>query len=210
MRFFKAGKSKNSAIPVILGVVLVIVLVLSVNNAQPKYQNYAPGVWTDGVYTSDFLRLQFTLPEGWTAASQEELDAMMQEAMDQSRADDPETAKGYENGKVKNAYELKATQENGDGMVVVMSQKMKISAKNYLEKLTELYQDRAIAVGLPEWTLGGRVYQGLKLEMDGTVQYVYAFYEEGYFITIQMKGASDNELMALRDAQFADHAAPEE
>lgn len=210
MKFFKEGKSKNSAIPVILGVALVIVLVLSVSNAQPKYQDYTPGVWTDGVYTSEFLNLQFTLPEGWSAASQEELDALMQQAMDQSKEADPETAKGYENGKVKNAYELKADQENGEGMVVIMAQKMKISAENYLEKLSEQYADVASINDLPGWTLGGKEYRGLKIEMDGKIQYIYAFYEEGYFTTIQMIGVSDPDLMTLRDEQFADYSVSED
>ncbi len=209
MRFFKEGKSKTPVIPVAIGMIVVIALMISVSGTQTNSQTYTEGTWTENTFTSEFLGLQFTLPEGWTAASQEELDALMQQAMDQSKEEDPETAKGYENGKVKNAYELKATQENGDSMVVIMSQKMKINAERYLEKLAEQYGDTASTSDLPSWTLGGKAYRGLKLELDGKIQYIYAFYEEGYFTTIQMSGASDMDLMALRDEQFADYPASE-
>ena len=209
MRFFKEGKSKSPVIPVAIGMIIVIALVISVSGTRTDSQLYTEGTWTGNAFTSDFLGLQFTLPEGWTAASQEELDALMQQAMDQSREDDPETAQGYENGKVKNAYELKATQENGDGMVVIIVQKMMISAENYLNKLVEQYGDMVSNSNLPNWTLGGKDYKGLKLEIDGKIQYIYAYYEDGYFTTIQMSGTSDLDVMALRDEQFTDYPASE-
>lgn len=35
------------------------------------------GLWEDGVYTSDFAGIRFTLPEGWLSASDEEIASLM-------------------------------------------------------------------------------------------------------------------------------------
>ena len=209
MRFFKAGKSKSPTIPLIVGLLMVIVLVFSFTApGRGRAKDYTPGAWNGNVYTSAFLKLQFTLPEGWTAATPEELDAMMRQALEQSQEDDPETAKGYENGTVKNAYELMAQEEGGAGVVGVMSQKMRINVDSYMNLVREQYAETATINELPGWMVGGVPYRGLKLEMDGKVQYIYAFYEEGYFNTIQMTGLSDAALEDLKDC-FADYL-PEE
>lgn len=204
MRFFKAGKSKSPVGPVIVGLLMVIVLVFTLTAPGSKAKDYTPGSWNGTVYTSAFLKLQFTLPEGWTAATPEELDAMMRQALEQSRTDDPQTAEGYENGTVKNAYELMAQEDGEDSVVAVMSQKMRISVESYMNLVREQYADAAVINELPGWTLGGVPYRGLKLEMDGKIQYIYAFYEEGYFTTIQMTGLSDGALEELKRC-FSDY-----
>lgn len=204
MRFFKAGKSKSPTIPVIVGLLMVIVIVFSLTSTSGKTKAYVPGEWNGSVYTSAFLKLQFTLPEGWTAATPEELDAMMRQALEQSQADDPQTAEGYEKGTVKNAYELMAQEDNGDGMIAVMSQKMRVNVDSYMNLVREQYADTAVINELPGWTRGGISYRGLKLEMEGKIQYIYASYEEGYFNTIQMTGLTDSELENLKGC-FADY-----
>ena len=72
---FQGRQSKNSAVPVIFGVIVVLALVLSMSNMQPDYK----GVYVrrlDGrrLYQR-FSEAAITPPEGWTAATQEELDA---------------------------------------------------------------------------------------------------------------------------------------
>lgn len=208
MRFFKAGKSKSPVIPVIVGLLMVIVIVFSMTNRGSKDKDYTPGSWEGNVFSSEFLKLRFTLPEGWTAATPEELDAMMRQALEQSREDDPSTAEGYENGTVKNAYELMAQEDGGDGVVGIMSQKMRVSVNSYMDLVREQYADTAVVNELPGWTVGGVPYQGLKLEMDGKIQYIYAYYEAGYFTTIQMTGQSDGELEELKSC--FDGYTPEE
>ena len=52
---------------------------------------YSPGYWRDTTFYSAFVDLRFTLPEGWEATSQEDLDAMSAEAdqlLDQQRGGD--------------------------------------------------------------------------------------------------------------------------
>ncbi|MCI8538314.1 MAG: hypothetical protein HFF18_06570 [Oscillospiraceae bacterium] len=198
MRFFKAGKSKSPVIPVAVGLLMVIVIVFTMTSGNGNDKDYTPGAWEGNVYTSAFLKLQFTLPEGWTAATPEELDAMMRQALEQSRADDPATAKGYENGTVKNAYELMAQEDGGGGVAAVMSQKMRVSVDSYMDLVRQQYAETAVINELPGWTVGGIPYQGLKLETEGKVQYIYAHYEEGYFTTIQMTGLSDGALEDLK------------
>lgn len=41
------------------------------------FENYVRGVWTDGVYSNEFTGISFTLPEGWTLATDEELLSMI-------------------------------------------------------------------------------------------------------------------------------------
>jgi hypothetical protein len=40
------------------------------------------GTWTGKVYTNDFAKIKFTLPEGWVAATDEEIAALMGQASD--------------------------------------------------------------------------------------------------------------------------------
>lgn len=40
-------------------------------------KSFSRGVWTDNVYTNEFAELSFTLPDGWVAASEEEMAQLM-------------------------------------------------------------------------------------------------------------------------------------
>ena len=69
----------------------------------------------------------------------------------------------------------------------------------------------AVVNELPGWTLGGYEYEGLKIEVDDQLQYIYAPFDEGYFITIQMGGTSGaGSGRAAWDEQFADYALSEQ
>lgn len=43
----------------------------------PDLPEFSRGVWEDNVYRSDYLALSYTLPEGWVAASDDEIAEMM-------------------------------------------------------------------------------------------------------------------------------------
>lgn len=42
----------------------------------------ARGTWTDGVYTHDYAQLTFTLPEGWIAATDEDIASLMGQSVE--------------------------------------------------------------------------------------------------------------------------------
>ncbi|HET6785102.1 MAG TPA: hypothetical protein VFH18_03695 [Erysipelotrichaceae bacterium] len=57
-------------------------------------EDYVRGVWTDNVYTNEFVGLDFTMPEGWTLATNEELLSMLDSSNEQFL--DEEAKKNYE------------------------------------------------------------------------------------------------------------------
>lgn len=52
------------------------------SEAEAPSDGYLPGVWDGNVFTSEFLNLEIALPEGWVAATQEELLGMMNLVVD--------------------------------------------------------------------------------------------------------------------------------
>lgn len=71
-----------------LFMMLALSLTLSACSSEPKveeekevvYSSYVRGVWTDNVYTNNYLGFSFTLPENWVIASDEELMTMLDTA----------------------------------------------------------------------------------------------------------------------------------
>jgi len=57
----------------LLAAVLALSLLAGCGGGEEKAPVYAPGSWDGNVYTSDFLKMQLTLPEGWTHSTAEEL-----------------------------------------------------------------------------------------------------------------------------------------
>lgn len=47
------------------------------------FENYVRGVWTDNIYSNEFVGLDFTMPEGWTLATDEELLSMLDTSNEQ-------------------------------------------------------------------------------------------------------------------------------
>ena len=191
--------AKNKSVPMLAGIILVAIIVFAVMNSSPKVKDYEVGQWNGNVFSSSFLELQFTLPDGWTAADDAELQQLMDEAVEQLRTTDESLAERYENGELNNPYELVIHEDNGTGWGMVQAQNISISASSYLSSLQDQYAEQGIEVTeMDAWTVGGFTYEGIRMTQDGKVQDTYAVYDEGYLVTITLYGDSEEKVDMLK------------
>lgn len=81
---------------------------------------FTPGTWKDSSFESEFLALQFTLPDGWTAQTEAELEAMSSKA--DSVLDMQKGGDGENPGSVFH-YELSVKDpETGAGVLILVQQ----------------------------------------------------------------------------------------
>ena len=66
---------KKRTIALLLLTALLGILLTSCG--EDERNHYSPGYWRDNVFYDAFVDLRFTLPDGWEATSQEDLDAML-------------------------------------------------------------------------------------------------------------------------------------
>lgn len=124
--------------------VLVAALLAGCSSAS----GYVPGVLNGDTYSNDYLNYSFTLPEGWSYATQDELDEMMADADDLISEDMKE---GYEYGKLATIYDMMAMDEYGRNIIVMLDNlKMYLGGtgtdeEQYIEslnsQLTDLSED---------------------------------------------------------------------
>ena len=195
--------AKNKSVPMLAGIILVAVIVFAVMSSSPEVKKHETGVWNGTVYSSTFLDLQFTVPEGWTAADEAELGQLMDEAVEQLRATDESLAARYENGELANPYELVVHEDQGDGWVMVQAQNISLTPESYLKAMRSQYEEQGVTVeDQAAWTVGGFNYDGIRMTQDGMVQDVYAIYDKGYLVTITLNGDSAEKVDMLK-GQFA-------
>lgn len=141
-----------------------------------------PGTWTDNVYENEYAGLTFTMPEGWTALSDEEISEMMgvgTEIMKESGLEFSE-----EMLELQSIYAMMAQNPTTGTNVSLMFENLALSAGG--TKLTETDYIDALKsqleqVGIPytfgettERTIGGNTY--VVLEADATDYGAKQFY----------------------------------
>lgn len=180
--------------------------------SEKAKEYYSPGYWRDTTFYSAFVDLRFTLPEGWTAASQEELDTMSAEAdklLDMQRG-----GAGTDPASVYH-YELSARDpETGNG-VLILVQNYGGTATDYIDGLeagAEL-ENATYSVGsVTTVQLAGHPYLMVPLTMEGEeapYQRQYLRKYEDYLIYLMMFSTQEDKAAFTElESHFSDMENP--
>ena len=185
---------KKRTIALLLLTALLGVLLTSCSEDKRNY--YSPGYWRDSIFYDAFVDLRFTLPQGWEATSQEDLDAMSAEAdkaLDIQRGgtgEDPASVYHYE-------FSAKDT-ETGNGILILV-QSYSGNANDYIDGLksgAEL-EGATYSVGsTPTVQLPGHAYLMVPLTMEGQdtpYQRQYLRKQGDYLINIMLFSTTEDE-----------------
>ncbi|MGN8967946.1 hypothetical protein [Intestinimonas sp. HCP28S3_D6] len=185
---------KKRTIALLLLTALLGVLLTSCS--EDKRNHYSPGYWRDSIFYDAFVDLRFTLPQGWEATSQEDLDAMSAEAdkaLDLQRGgtgEDPDSVYHYE-------LSAKDT-ETGNGILILV-QSYSGNANDYIDGLeagAEL-EGATYSVGTSVTVqLPGHAYIMVPLTMEGQdtpYQRQYLRKQGDYLINIMLFSTTEDD-----------------
>ena len=185
---------KKRTIALLLLTALLGVLLTSCS--EDKRNHYSPGYWRDSIFYDAFVDLRFTLPQGWEATSQEDLDAKSAEAekaLDLQRGgtgEDPDSVYHYE-------LSAKDT-ETGNGILILV-QSYSGNANDYIDGLeagAEL-EGATYSVGTSVTVqLPGHAYIMVPLTMEGQdtpYQRQYLRKQGDYLINIMLFSTTEDD-----------------
>ncbi|WP_276858111.1 hypothetical protein [Intestinimonas timonensis] len=185
---------KKRTIALLLLTALLGVLLTSCSEDKRNY--YSPGYWRDSIFYDAFVDLRFTLPQGWEATSQEDLDAMSAEA---DKALDIQRGGTGEDPASVYHYELSAKDtETGNGILILV-QSYSGNANDYIDGLksgAEL-EGATYSVGSTSTVqLPGHAYLMVPLTMEGQdtpYQRQYLRKQGDYLINIMFFSTTEDE-----------------
>jgi len=185
---------KKRTIALLLLTALLGVLLTSCS--EDKRNHYSPGYWRDSIFYDAFVDLRFTLPQGWEATSQEDLDAMSAEA---DKALDIQRGGTGEDPASVYHYELSAKDtETGNGILILV-QSYSGNANDYIDGLksgAEL-EGATYSVGSTSTVqLPGHAYLMVPLTMEGQdtpYQRQYLRKQGDYLINIMLFSTTEDE-----------------
>ena len=185
---------KKRTIALLLLTALLGVLLTSCSEDKRNY--YSPGYWRDSIFYDTFVDLRFTLPQGWEATSQEDLDAMSAEA---DKALDIQRGGTGENPNSVYHYELSAKDtETGNGILILV-QSYSGNANDYIDGLksgAEL-EGATYSVGSTSTVqLPGHAYLMVPLTMEGQdtpYQRQYLRKQGDYLINIMFFSTTEDD-----------------
>jgi len=158
----------------VISLVLVLALLAGCGGGGSSGK-YAPGTLNGDTYTNEYIGYSFTLPDGWSFATQEELDEMMDAGGDLLNEDQKA---GAEYAKIATIYDMMAQSPAGYN-IMVMLDNLKLyvggtgtSVEDYIESLVTQLE----AVNSMSYTCGevtqvsafGRDWSVLPAELTGT------------------------------------------
>ena len=185
---------KKRTIALLLLTALLGILLTSCSEDKRNY--YSPGYWRDSIFYDAFVDLRFTLPQGWEATSQEDLDAMSAEA---DKALDIQRGGTGEDPVSVYHYELSAKDtETGNGILILV-QSYSGNANDYIDGLksgAEL-EGATYSVGSTSTVqLPGHAYLMVPLTMEGQdtpYQRQYLRKQGDYLINIMLFSTTEDE-----------------
>ena len=185
---------KKRTIALLLLTALLGVLLTSCS--EDKRNHYSPGYWRDSIFYDAFVDLRFTLPQGWEATSQEDLDAMSAEA---DKALDIQRGGTGEDPASVYHYELSAKDtETGNGILILV-QSYSGNANDYIDGLeagAEL-EGATYSVGATSTVqLPGHAYLMVPLTMEGQdtpYQRQYLRKQGDYLINIMLFSTTEDD-----------------
>lgn len=98
----------------VVALVLALALLVGCGGASGTYE---PGTLEGDTYTNEYLGYSFTLPDGWTFATKEELNSYM-DAGSEFLNDDQKAAAEY--AKLATIYDMMATSDMGENITVML------------------------------------------------------------------------------------------
>lgn len=158
------------------------------NNSE-KTVEVSRGQWQDNVYSNDFAKLKFNLPEGWNYSSDEEIAALMNVGAEALNEDQQKLAELAEQ---MSLYDMVANDPSTGASVMVMFEKttLKVNTDFYINQLkTNLEAVTTMEYEIGDTTtqkVGGEEYTVLttKVPAYNMVQKYYIKQEGNYFIDI--------------------------
>jgi hypothetical protein len=177
--------------------------------AEETGKELSRGTWNDDVYTNEFAGIQFTLPEGWLVATDEEIANIMGMGAE-VMGDDAKWA--MEAAKQASIYDMMAQDPVKMNNVSIMFQNLSmsvggtnISEKDYLEILEA--QMKGIETldytyGDPyETTINGVTFQTLRAETNNIAQYYMVHRQDKYMVAVILTLVDDTDIEDIL-AQF--------
>ena len=150
---------------------------------------FARGSWAGERFENQSLGVVFTLPAGWSAYTDEQIDAMMDSGAD-NLSDGQQ--QGYEQSKQQTIFDMVATAAEGLPAVQLAAEKMPVAAlteKNYLQILKKQLE----AVAAPQYDTSADVFslevaqetfQVLPVTAEGVHQWYMVRQQGDYMVTI--------------------------
>lgn len=139
----------------VISIVLVLAVLAGCGGGSGSAGSYEPGVLAGDTYTNQYIGYSFTLPAGWSYATQDELDAMMEAGSE--LLNDNQKA-GLEYSKMATIYDMFARSDT-EGSVMVMLENLKMyiggtstKPEDYIKTLTkelEAIEDLNYSCGEP-------------------------------------------------------------
>lgn len=193
---------------IVLLLLTALLGVLLTSCSEDKRNHYSPGYWRDSIFYDAFVDLRFTLPQGWEATSQEDLDAMSAEA---DKALDIQRGGTGEDPNSVYHYELSAKDtETGNGILILV-QSYSGNANDYIDGLeagAEM-EGATYSVGTTVTVqLPGHAYLMVPLTMEGQdtpYQRQYLRKQGDYLINIMLFSTTeDDAAFSALEATFSE------
>ena len=169
------------------------------DNNQTTKKELSRGKWKDKVYTSEFADLKFTLPDGWTRSTDEEIAQTMQLGEDVLKNENLYVS---EISKLNVVYDMMAKNSSTGGNVTVMMEKNAGTAKDYANalktQLGQLTQVKYTIGDVKETKIGNNTYTVLTTEASASGATVFQNYylrDEGdYVVAVLVTETSKDNL----------------
>lgn len=166
---------------------------------QATKKEISRGKWEDKVYTSEFADLKFTLPDGWTRSTDEEIAKTMQLEEEVLKDEDLYVS---EISKLNVVYDMMAKNTSTNGAVVVMMEKTAGTAKDYANTLkTQLGQVTQVeyTIGdITETKIGDNTYTVVATKASASGATVFQNYylrdESDYVVAVLVTETSQDNL----------------
>lgn len=141
---------------------------------------FEKGEWTDGVYSNSQAGISITLPEGWTAFTEEELKQVMNVGYDQL-SEDQKKLYDLNQQNQQTIYDLGASWEDGQSSFFFLVENLgrspisaKMSEETYLNVIKKQLGDTQLAYtygDIMEREIAGNTWKVLPTECMGLVQW---------------------------------------
>jgi hypothetical protein len=161
------------------------------------------GVWDANVYTNAFAKLMFTLPEGWAAATDEQIAALMGQAADILTDKQKWLA---ESAKLTTIYDMMAQDPVTASSVAVMFENLSVSGGTKLteEEYLDLVTQQMAALETMnytfeepyETTIGGAAYKTVQAyeETNKVTQFYMVRKQDQYMVILLITIAGDTKI----------------
>lgn len=198
---------------IILALSLILSVLLVAGCSNKSGNSPEPGTWTENTYVNEFAKLNFTLPDGWVASTDEELSALMDSGAEALKESGVKFSKKAL--ELQTLYGMMAQNPENNSSVILMFENLamsgssKMTVEEYMNTVkTQLESAAPASVEFAdsyEETIGENTYTVLKMdypEIPGLSQYYYITKADKY-ITALIVTATPEETIENIMANFS-------